>query len=216
MPIANQIRAARALIGWSQQDLADRSQLAKITIAKIELEQQTPGTKTIDRIIEAFDDAGVDFIGQEGVRKKRSDIMTYRGAHGLEVFMVDVRATIKRLGGLVCVSHVDEAVFHKWLGQENMNQHVKEMNMLANYRMRIMVREGDTNYAASSYAEYRWIPRNLFYSVPFYVYGNKLSLIVFGKDDLAVHVIENEDIAEAQRFQFNLTWDRVGIVPPGD
>ena len=215
MLTASQIRAARALLGWSQQNLASRSQLAKITIAKIELEQQVPGAKTVDRIIEAFDDAGLEFIGQEGVRKKRSDIVTYRGSHGLENFMLDVRQTIKIMGGPVCVSHVDEALFSKWLGETHFAQHKKEMNMLANYTMRIMVREGDTNYAASSYAEYRWIPRNLFYSVPFYVYGNKLSLIVFSKEDVTVHVIENEDIAKAQRFQFNLTWERVGIIPPG-
>lgn len=61
MVTARQIRAARAWLGWSQQDLADRSKVAKRTIAEFELGNRVPYDRTLRDLKEALEAAGVVF-----------------------------------------------------------------------------------------------------------------------------------------------------------
>jgi transcriptional regulator with XRE-family HTH domain len=65
-----QCRAARALIGWSQDQLARASKVAKATIANFEAENRDPYPRTLDDIRAALEVAGVEFTngGQPGVR----------------------------------------------------------------------------------------------------------------------------------------------------
>ena len=72
-----QIRAARALIGWKQSDLAASSGVSEISIQNIERGQTDARQSTIAKIRDAFDAAGVVFLekgvnrdGAEGVRLK--------------------------------------------------------------------------------------------------------------------------------------------------
>lgn len=61
-----QCRAARALIGMSQEDLAAGSAVAKATIAAFELGQRQPYQRTIEALHRALSDAGVVFIDENG------------------------------------------------------------------------------------------------------------------------------------------------------
>ena len=56
-----QCRAARALLNWSQEDLARRSKVAKKTIADFERGVTQPRAQTLTRI-SAFDTAGIEFL----------------------------------------------------------------------------------------------------------------------------------------------------------
>ena len=73
-----QIRAARALIRWSAEDLARESVLGVATVRRAELsESQTTLTSANDRAIRrALEAAGVEFIdgdgGGSGVRLRKS------------------------------------------------------------------------------------------------------------------------------------------------
>ena len=63
-----QIRAARALIRWSAQDLADASSVGVTTIRRAELtHSETKLTRANDQAIRrALEAAGVEFIVAEG------------------------------------------------------------------------------------------------------------------------------------------------------
>jgi predicted transcriptional regulator len=64
---AGQIRAARALLGWRQEDLAKAAKAGLATIARIE-QRAGPAqghTSTIIRIQEALERAGIRFIEDE-------------------------------------------------------------------------------------------------------------------------------------------------------
>jgi predicted transcriptional regulator len=58
---ARQIRAARSWLGWTQEDLAARSGVARATIARIELSEEIRRGRTLKDIQRAFEDAGVEF-----------------------------------------------------------------------------------------------------------------------------------------------------------
>jgi predicted transcriptional regulator len=72
-----QVRAARALLGWNQSDLAKAAGLAVISIKDFERGAVDPRSSTLDKIERAFDAAGIVFLspgdtraGGEGVRRK--------------------------------------------------------------------------------------------------------------------------------------------------
>ena len=71
---AGQLRAARALIGWTAQELADASGVGVATIRRAELKDGLVGTTApnIAAIQRAFSDRGVEFTNgdQPGVRMK--------------------------------------------------------------------------------------------------------------------------------------------------
>jgi len=68
-----QCRAARALLNWSQSDLAERAGVTLATVQNFELERHSPYQRTLDRIVRTFADAGVEFTNGDapGVRLVR-------------------------------------------------------------------------------------------------------------------------------------------------
>lgn len=67
-----QVKAARALLGWSQKDLADASGVSDPTIKRLEAGKGDLGGRqaTADAIRQALEGAGVEFTNgdQPGVR----------------------------------------------------------------------------------------------------------------------------------------------------
>jgi transcriptional regulator with XRE-family HTH domain len=57
-----QCRAARALLGWNQQDLAERAKIGTSTVADFEREKRTPVGANLDAITTAFETAGIKFV----------------------------------------------------------------------------------------------------------------------------------------------------------
>jgi predicted transcriptional regulator len=73
-----QVKAARALLGWSQSDLADYSGVSEPTIARLESADGDLGGReeTAEKIKTAIEKGGVEFIdengGGPGVRLRKS------------------------------------------------------------------------------------------------------------------------------------------------
>lgn len=65
---AGQIRAARALLAWRQEDLAKAAKAGLATIARIEKAEGLAqgNVSTISRIQEALERAGIRFLEEEG------------------------------------------------------------------------------------------------------------------------------------------------------
>lgn len=79
MMTPNQIRAARALLGWKQTELADASGVSEISIKNIERGATDARGSTLAKVQTAIEKAGVEIIpadgasikGGPGVRLKR-------------------------------------------------------------------------------------------------------------------------------------------------
>ncbi|MFD1694966.1 helix-turn-helix domain-containing protein [Roseibium aestuarii] len=59
---AKQCRAARAWLGWSQEDLSKASLVSKRAIASFELEKSVPHDRTLHDLKRAIEDAGIEFL----------------------------------------------------------------------------------------------------------------------------------------------------------
>ena len=208
-----QIRGARGILNWSQGELAERTGISATSIGSIENGQSTPRASTLQTICKAFEDAGIEFIGQEGVRQKTGDVRVLKGRQGFWTFYQDIYETLRKHPGEVLVSNVNEREFEKWLGSDNVKTHVTRMKDVHGIRYKIMIREEDHYYLATpDYAEYRWTPKEHFSSVPFYVYGKKLAILLFDMEPTVI-VIDYPAVAEAYRMQFSAIWSGA-IMPP--
>lgn len=208
-----QCRAARALLNWTQPKLAKKCGMHIQTISSFEHETNTPTKKTLEKIYRAFEISGIEFTDGDGVKNRNLKTLSYRGHKGFLDFMNLVYLTAKKDGGDICTSNIDEHVFEKRLGKIADKVHNDKMvSIRKNYNFRILIKEGDRNTIASEYAEYRWLPTEYFHSVPFYTFGDYLAFLIFDKETL-VHVIENKEIASAQRTQFNFVWDQAKEIP---
>ena len=58
------LRAARAVLGWTRGDLAERCRVSAVAIGDYEKGARVPHRVTYDAIAKAIEDAGVEFIGE--------------------------------------------------------------------------------------------------------------------------------------------------------
>jgi predicted transcriptional regulator len=78
MITARQIRAARALLGWSRQELADKAIISLNALARLEGDKVDPRTSTLAAVERTLNRAGVEFLPVaadkgEGVRMASPD-----------------------------------------------------------------------------------------------------------------------------------------------
>lgn len=217
MPTIEQIRAARALLDWSQSDLADRAGLSQTGIARIENGTNQPNSSTLAKIEAAFEGSDIEFLGTSGVRRNKGEIKRLRGRAGLIELMNNILEVGRTEGGLVCLFNAKPSNWFKWIEEEWFQNYSAQMAALSPHvQMRITAVEGDHNFVSKRHAEYRWFPKNLFYneSKSFYIYGNKLAFINFFEEDVEILVLTSPEFAEGVRSLFNIAWDHVAIKPP--
>lgn len=214
---AAQLRAARGLMDWSRGDLSKAAKISQETIKNIEHGIFRPQEETESSIMTAFAAHGVEFIENEGVRKNMNKVYTFEGVEGFKNFMDDVYETSRDLDARgdtekpTCISYVNDRFFEKYLG-DFLSFHIKRMNMIRNCKIRILIEDIPSTYTdeerkTSSYREYRKHALGVAGNVPFYVYGDKLAILVFEDlKDPQIVVISSVAVAKAYRDQFNVMW----------
>jgi len=67
MVTLREIRAARALLGWSQQQLADKAIVSLNAVARLERGEVDPRLSTLTALQKALAKAGVEFLSEHGL-----------------------------------------------------------------------------------------------------------------------------------------------------
>ncbi len=205
-----QIRGARGILDWSQSDLSERTGISATSIGSIENGQSTPRASTLDAIRKAFERNGIEFIGLDGVRLSNNYIRTYSGSDQFKEFMDDIYETAKNLGGDFVLFNAYPPHWYKWLGEEWFEMHSKRMHELGRkVNFRITTKEGTTDLISKDFAEYRWVPEQIFNDRAVYAYSNKVAFVNFEKNNVTVTVLTSHHFADAFRALFNVAWDNV-------
>lgn len=203
---AAQIRGARGILNWSQADLEERCTISKTSIGAIEKGDTRARQSTLAKMQKVFEASGLEFLPNEGVRKKSGDVELFQGRQGYLDFFKRVYSELEKDASKpVLVSNVDERKFVKLHGDEAEN-HLSKMKDIGPIKFRILIQEGDTFFAANEYAQYKWLPKSQFSSVPFYVFGNKLAIMLFDGDPVII-LMNYPAISDAYRVQFQSMWD---------
>ncbi|MCK6417744.1 MAG: helix-turn-helix domain-containing protein [Alphaproteobacteria bacterium] len=208
MITVEQIKAARGLLEWSQDDLADAAIISRPALNNLERRQVKPRLNTLTRIQKALERAGIEFIdGGVRYRKQVLNVQTFEGDTALLRLMQDIFETLSETGGENLIMGVSEAKFIEH-GNERFLKAIEKFHR-HNIFSKILVQEGDTHFIEPR-ESYRWISKELFSQVPHFVYGSKYAIILWGPPEKII-VIENEDIAESYRKQFYAHWNRAKI-----
>ncbi len=203
-----QIRGARGLLNWSQNDLAERTGISGTSIGAIENGTTTPRDSTIQKIKKTFEDAGIEFIGQDGLRKKSLHVDILKDVEGFKKFSSEVHAAAQSDHREILQAYVDDSQFAQWLGDSDAVIHVEKIEASQKKKsFKIIQKEGDCYFPARNYAEYRWIPAEHFLAVPFIVFGDKFAIILYEPDPTII-VMNYPVLAEAYRLQFSLLWEQ--------
>lgn len=208
---AGQVRAARALVAWSQDVLAEKTNLSKSTLQKIETGLiASPRAATMEAVQKVFESAGVEFLPNSGLRMRDPMVTTLEGKKAYKLLLDDVYETLRGTGGEMCIFGLEE----KTASAELENDPQKKEEILAHIerlkkekiREKLLICEGDTNYLAPQYW-YRWMPKEYFEPYPIYVYGTKVAIIYWGPPFKAI-VYENSEIANSMHKIFDFVWSK--------
>jgi len=212
-----QIKAARALLSWGQGELSERAGLNKNTVVAIETGRNVPHQGTYLKIVNAIESAGIEFLENDGLRRKTSSVITYRGREGFASFREDVLRVAQEPNADICISNLDERLFDDWgKGEVNENYrnqmaHIKETQ--PDFKFRSLTNENDTHFSARRHSDYRWVSNEEFGAFPFYIYGKNTAMILFEKDQIEIFVIAHPAVTSFFRKKFEADWDRAKVPP---
>jgi transcriptional regulator with XRE-family HTH domain len=210
MITVRQIKGARGLLGWTQDELAEAAGISRPALNNLERGMTTPQSETLSRIRKALERAGIEFVSG-GCRFKEDvlDVQIFQGEEALFRLYDDVIDTYTGVGGTICISGVDEKKFIA-AGGERFFAYLKrfaELGIIDN----LLAKEGDTHLVVPAKC-YRWVPEEIFSQVPYMVYGDKYAIILWGPP-VRITLIQNAQIADSYRKQFKAHWRR-GKTPP--
>ncbi|MDD3181198.1 MAG: helix-turn-helix transcriptional regulator [Alphaproteobacteria bacterium] len=214
---ARQIKAARALLDWSQEELAYAARLSIATIRKLELGHISPRGETTRLIHQAVEDAGLEFIDSDGVRRRLEDISVFRGVDGTDQFLDDIKETTRHAGGglVVVASSVEELENICGAGDcPKLETLLKQNDDLS---IKCLLTEVGEPQLSTPRLQFRTISKQYVDTISFYVYGDKYALIPTDKDAWPkIVVVKSTSVAESFRRQFFSLWEKAtpGYVVP--
>jgi transcriptional regulator with XRE-family HTH domain len=202
-----QIRAARALLDWTIEDLAKASGLNKDSIKNAERSHTQPRTTTMAAIRDALERSGVVFTEGSGVRLRHDIVSVYEGKPGIVDFYNDIYLTALDTKEVFLQFGLRYADIYNHYPISEIEQYKIKMLALNKKLFRCIVSETERRLDKTDYALYRYWPDEKIAGVPFYVYGDKLAIVSIRPNLLQVIVIHQPAIAAEYRIQFDSMWE---------
>lgn len=202
-----QCRAARGLLGWTQQDLADASGLSKTAINNFEKGHSDIKMESLRAIRLAFENADIEFTGQDGLRKRSEHTKILRGQNALDELLGDIHETVKTHGGEILISHVD----NRLSGLINTQLLFDHLDVLKKHKIheRVLCAQG-TKTVLSPGDECRWLPRSTISAAPaIFIYGPKVAFELW--DHAMIIILNNPEASNAERARFDHVWNNAEI-----
>lgn len=158
------------------------------------LKERTSNYEQILPELESFDKAS----------KQKMVVETYKGkAVILNVMFRDIINTLKKTGGENWCTAVDESVGIKD-NPAAMAQYERDM-VHYGFKEKVLIKAKTEGVFRKGASIYRKIPEEYFNPNPTQVYGDNVSILVWGNPAYLI-IIRNKDIADAYRKQFSLLW----------
>ncbi|MDH5722790.1 MAG: helix-turn-helix transcriptional regulator [Alphaproteobacteria bacterium] len=216
-----QVKNARHHLNMSQQELADAVGLSINPIRDYESGTKLMREDNMQKLVKLFDEGGLRFTPYNGVEEKpKEQIVTLIGREGLQRFFNGVHEHASLNGGTIVMIGIDETKFIDTITPEFSQDYLARMTEVLKKRGDLevlsIICEGDTNFCASEYNEYRWISKDIFHDVPFYIYGDTFAIMDFEvKPGPQITLINSPAMTKAYRKQFKVLWDKAQPVNIG-
>jgi DNA-binding XRE family transcriptional regulator len=206
---ARQIRAARGLIGWTQEHLGKAANVSRTTIAAIEKEATHPTPDVLGKIRAVFEDAQVEFLPQEGVRF-RSPTIYYDDQPGAnrrlleDIFNVSSEFKFSNNINEILIFGLREEDSEDSVGTY-LAEHIERLER-AGLQEKILCAPNTQAFIAPK-SWYRKLPTlDDRPQAPIHIYGDKIAVVQWKPKEL-VFVVESRPIANAVRAMFTQIWN---------
>lgn len=202
---SRQIKAARALLGWTQADLAQASGLHFNAINKIENEAGQVRQNSLTAIKSACEYAGIRFRGQRGVELKEDVFETLRveGKDFLARIIDDILVCLRTPEDELLCCTPDEGLFNT-LDPKQSARYYNRMQQLA-FKERIITCE-TYNHFAHNRKNYRWLPYETLGKITYTLYSDRVAFTNWDVQESLI--IRNKSLAETFRAQFEFLWSQ--------
>jgi transcriptional regulator with XRE-family HTH domain len=200
-----QIRAARGLLGWSMEDLAQKADVTTVTVRNIESDAVQPQEKTLASILTCFDKQGVEFQDDEGVKIRKQQVRTYSGKAGYRQFLDHVYETLQD-GGRIRQFNFGDMRYLPYT-DNFVDEHLKRMEEVEGLDARVLALEEESDVTVG-YCSYRYLPKQFGTMAPWYLYNDYLvmSLNETGnkREFISIH---SKLLAERYVLEFDIFWE---------
>lgn len=207
-----QIRAGRALLNWSQRQLAEAAGISQRNVHNIEAGLVVPRLPTIKAIQVALEKANIVFANNNTVSLQDEvfEVDRWEGTGSLEA-LVNELITNCRLGATeVLLCNTDERRFIENSTLEMKTRYFNALERLG-VKERCLIVHGDTVLFGKP-ESYRWMPKEYFGEVSYIICGALLAIIVW-QPFLRIVRIQNVAVTESFRRHFEGLWN-VSTIPP--
>jgi transcriptional regulator with XRE-family HTH domain len=199
-----QCRAARGLLGWTQQDLANSAGLSKTAINNFEKGHSDIKAESLKAIRMAFESADVEFIGHDGLRRKSENTRIIKGEDALATLLDDIYETLKIQGGEVLISNFDENAVTPQ-DAKALRRHRERMED-SGITERALCAE-DSGWNGKDYRSFASASAQA--AMTTFIYGEKLAVKLW--DQSIILMINSSEACSAERRRFENIWTQAQI-----
>jgi transcriptional regulator with XRE-family HTH domain len=204
-----QIKAARALLDWSQEQLAASSALSVATIRNIE-QGNGPRHATLALVRAALERAGIEFLDRDGVRRRADEVTVLQGPQACERFCADLFAAPDP--DLVAISKSQEMLAAS-LGLPGDARGAENLAALAHAKA--LVSELPHPALVMPGFELRTIPTFRLGPTSYFVYRDRYVVTVTDDNRSFRYIMfKSPALAHAYRGEFRLLWDMAFPLAP--
>lgn len=205
----SQVRAARALLELKQSDLADRAGVSLTAVNNLERGIGSPRLETLTAIQGALEDAGIQFLDGEGVKRRGEvlEIIRHEGAGVVKFLTDDMLTHLVDERDEVIMCGIDERQFVA-REEEDVIRYAQATRDRT-FRERILCRRGD-KFFVSQPNRYRWISDQALGKIPYLVYQDRV-IFMFWETPQRCLIIRNPSMADMFRAQFEFLWVQADI-----
>jgi len=202
-----QIKAARAMLDWSQERMAEEAGVAVSTIRNIET-GCVPSARVAECITRAVEKAGLEFTSSKGVQPRR-DFDVFIGEKSTESFLEDLKATMLLRGGDV-VSMMDSSeMLADTCGAVGPNAMDRLLQIGKIAPVKCLLPQASEFAMKIPQFEFRAITSFSLIPPPFYIYGNKYAHVLQEENgNFRYLVFTSTRMASSNRAQFNVFWEK--------
>lgn len=194
---SNQIKAARGLLEWTQEQLANHASLTIDQVRRFE-GGKSQTVEILEAIHKAFVAEGIAFT-THGVELRNNSITVIEGDEWFLRLLDDV---IFSLEGKPDAELLIECGDERQSPKEVVDR-VRQLRD-AGIKMRLLVEEGNT-HLIGPLNEYRYIPKERFNNYVAFIYGDKFAICT--ENNTKALVFKDASLATTRRNIFDLLWD---------
>jgi len=211
-----QCQAARSYLGWTQKDLSSAAKIGRTTLCNFE-EGSNVRNNTVFKIRATFEKHGIEFIEDDGIKRRNDTTSVYKGYGARKRFFDDLREHIPPEDNeVLCVVKSQEFLL-KIFDIEASNPQGRLNAFGLKTKIRCLMPDATTLLFDAPSIQFRAAPLSSVNPEASFVYGNRYALVLREGRTRFVFVVLNASLAaQDYRQDFLSVWEKAEPVPRQD